>query len=311
MKLESDTIAAVVDLYKTTPEFTTKIKSDKTRTQYRYQLSRLCDLEGVSEISLEELNTAKCQAIYWQLLNSVKGDGDGTRFANYTLQIVTRVWNVLMRYDLLIRNPWQFVERAKPEPRNTVWSSKDFRLFLETSFAEPKWRNIGLLVRINVELGQRIEDIRLAKWENFDLEDRLYRREIIEKTKERIPGIPLSDNLVKMLEQQKEVYDFQEWVVPHPFTLVPYKEGQISKGFRCIMSSADLPSRLQLRDIRRTVLTDLANSGATDTEIMAYSGHKNRESLNPYVRISTEQARNAAAKRNFDPKTFLKEEELT
>ena len=121
MKLESDSIAAVVDLYKNTPEFLTKIKSDKTRTQYSYQLSRLCALEGVSEISLEELNTAKCQEVYWQLLNSVKGDG--IRFANYTLQIVTRVWNVLMRYDLLIRNPWQFVERAKPEPRNTVWSS--------------------------------------------------------------------------------------------------------------------------------------------------------------------------------------------
>tara|TARA_R110002051_G_scaffold3186_2_gene17250 strand:+ start:2435 stop:3211 length:777 start_codon:yes stop_codon:yes gene_type:complete len=258
---------------------------------------------------LDELNTAKCQEIYWQLLNSVKGDG--IRFANYTLQIVTRAWNVLMRYDLLTRNPWQFVERSKVEPRNTVWNAEDFRLFLETSFAEPKWRNIGLLVRINVELGQRIEDIRLAKWENFDLEDKLYRREVIQKTKERIPGIPLSNNVVKMLEQQKEVYDFQEWVVPHPFTLAPYSEGQISKCFRSIMSCADLPSRLQLRDIRRTVLTDLANSGATDTEIMAYSGHKNRESLNPYVRISTEQARNAAAKRNFDPKTFLKEEELT
>ena len=61
-----------------------------------------------------------------------------------------------------------------------------------------------------------------------------------------------------------------------------------------------MPSRLQLRDIRRTVLTDLANKGATDTEIMAYSGHKSRESLMPYVCISTEQARNAAEKRQFN-----------
>ena len=65
------------------------------------------------------------------------------------------------------------------------------------------------------------------------------------------------------------------------------------------MNTAGLSSRLQLRDIRRTVLTDLANHGATDTEIMAYSGHKSKESLMPYVCISTEQARNAANKRNF------------
>ena len=68
------------------------------------------------------------------------------------------------------------------------------------------------------------------------------------------------------------------------------------------MEEAGLPSRLQLRDIRRTVLTDLANHGATDTEIMAYSGHKSRESLMPYVCISTQQARNAAGKRQFNMK---------
>jgi hypothetical protein len=32
---------------------------------------------------------------------------------------------------------------------------------------------------------------------------------------------------------------------------------------------------------------------------MAYSGHKSRESLMPYVCINTQQARNAAAKRKF------------
>tara|TARA_R100000306_G_C4372699_1_gene140685 strand:- start:644 stop:1567 length:924 start_codon:yes stop_codon:yes gene_type:complete len=307
MKLKRDSVEGVVELYKTTPEFTRKIQSHKTRAQYRYQLDKLCALEGVGTFPLKKLNVAKCQQIYWQILDSV--EGEGTRFANYTLQIVTRAWNVLMRYDILEKNPWRFVERAKIAPRNTVWEPEDFRMFLTTAFMVPKWRNIGLLVRINVELGQRIEDIRLSKWENYNLKKQLYIREVIEKTKERIPGIPLSDGLTKMLQEQKETYDFQEWVVPHPFTLRPYSENNIARSFRTIMREAGLASRLQLRDIRRTVLTDLANCGATDTEIMSYSGHKNRESLGPYVRISTEQARNAAAKRNFNPDTFFKEGE--
>ena len=102
-----------------------------------------------------------------------------------------------------------------------------------------------------------------------------------------------------MLYEQKQEYDWQEIVVPSPYSLKPYSEHGISVTFRQIMKAAGLPDRLQLRDIRRTVLTDLANHGATDTEIMAYSGHKSRESLMPYVRISTEQARNAANKRQF------------
>ena len=175
-----------------------------------------------------------------------------------------------------------------------------FKQFLTTAFSVAKWRNIGLLVRINVELGQRIEDIRLSEWENYNLTDYLYTREVILKTNERIAGIPMSDALVRMLKEQKEVYGFQQWVVPNPIALEPYSENNVSRIFRKIKVAANLPSRLQLRDIRRTVLTDLANHGATDTEIMAYSGHKSRESLMPYVCINTEQARNAANKRQFN-----------
>ena len=149
-------------------------------------------------------------------------------------------------------------------------------------------------------MGQRIEDIRLSEWENYNLTDYLYTREVILKTNERIAGIPMSDALVRMLKEQKEVYGFQQWVVPNPIALEPYSENNVSRIFRKIKVAANLPSRLQLRDIRRTVLTDLANHGATDTEIMAYSGHKSRESLMPYVCINTEQARNAANKRQFN-----------
>ncbi len=300
MKLQNALVADAIEEYNKTPEFTIKIRSEKTQKQYLYQLQRLCetliDKQQVKSIPIAELSVAKCQHIYWAL---IKGD-TGIRFANYTLQVVTRVWNVLIKYDMLDKNPWCFVERAKSKPRNTVWKPDDITKFLSTAFLEPRWRNIGLLVRINVELGQRIEDIRYSTWDNYNLKEKLYSREVIIKTNERIAGIPLSDTLVKMLNDQKEVYDFQKWVVPNPLTLEPYSEINISRVTRKIMMAANLPMKLQLRDIRRTVLTDLANHGATDTEIMAYSGHKSRESLMPYVRISTQQARNAANKRQFN-----------
>ena len=298
------TVSDVVERYINSSEFKKRITNNKTKVQYTYQLGRLNNTtlengELVGNIPIAKLNTAKCQQIYWSLVESVNSNADGTRFANYTIQVATRAWNVLMKYDLLDKNPWSFVERAKVAPRNTVWTSDHFKQFLKTAFSVSKWRNIGLLVRINVELGQRIEDIRLSEWDNYNFTDKLYTREVIQKTKERIPGIPISDNLIRMLVEQKEDYGFQKWVVPNPYKLKPYTEQSISRNFRNIMKEAELPESLQLRDIRRTVLTDLANHGATDTEIMAYSGHKSRASLIPYICISTHQARNAADKRNF------------
>tara|TARA_E500000305_G_C4009039_1_gene231653 strand:- start:748 stop:1701 length:954 start_codon:yes stop_codon:yes gene_type:complete len=306
--IKSGCVSDAIEKYLKTPEFRKNISNEKTKIQYDYQLRRLMDttLKGagnleqkVGTIPIRALNVAKCQKVYWALVESVSSGSDGIRFANYTIQIVTRVWNVLMKYDLLEKNPWGFVERSKAAPRNTVWMPEHFKQFLTMAFSIDKWRNIGLLVRINVELGQRIEDIRMSEWCNYNFDEKIYTREVIQKTKERIPGIPLSDSLIRMLIDQKEHYGFQNWVVPNPYRLKPYSEQNISRTFRKIMDEAKLPKELQLRDIRRTVLTDLANHGATDTEIMAYSGHKSRESLMPYVCISTHQARNAADKRNF------------
>jgi|GEM_PF-4616066 len=298
------TVADVIERYFKTLEFKKKITNSKTKMQYTYQLQRLARTplengKNVGNVAINKLNVAKCQQIYWALLESVNSDVEGIRFANYTIQITIRAWNVLMKHDLLDKNPWGFIEKTKASPRNTVWQTEDFKVFLTTAFSVSKWRNVGLLVRINVELGQRIEDIRLSEWNNYDFTEKLYTREVIKKTKERIPGIPMSGSLVQMLIEQKEDYGFQKWVVPNPYRLAPYSEQNIARTFRKIMDKAELPKKLQLRDIRRTVLTDLANHGATDTEIMAYSGHKSRESLMPYVCISTHQARNAADKRNF------------
>ena len=302
--IKKGTVSDAIEKYLKALEFKKKISNEKTKIQYDYQLRRLMSTvldsgQVVGTIPISKLNVAKCQRVYWALVEGVNPNSDGVQFANYTIAIATRAWNVLIRYDKLEKNPWGFVERAKVAPRNMVWMPEHFKQFLTIAFSVAKWRNIGLLVRINVELGQRIEDIRVSEWSNYNFDEKLYMREVIQKTKERIPGIPLSDSLVQMLLDQKEDYGFQNYVVPNPYRLKPYSEQNISRTFRKIMDAAGLPKELQLRDIRRTVLTDLANHGATDTEIMAYSGHKSRESLMPYVCISTHQARNAADKRNF------------
>ena len=127
MKLQNAVVADVIEKYKQTPEFKTKIRANKTRVQYEYQLQRLCDIKldnvPVKDIVIGDLTVAKCQHIYWQLVESASASSSGIRFANFTLQIVTRVWNVLMKYDLIDKNPWCIVERGKPAPRNTVWNS--------------------------------------------------------------------------------------------------------------------------------------------------------------------------------------------
>jgi integrase len=297
MKVLSD----VVDKYVSLPQFTIAIRRDATRNQYAYLLRKLCDLtyndKPVGIIPIDKLKPSTCQDLYYLMIE--QSQGEGVRLANYTVQVAVRAWNVLIKHDLLDRNPWSLVERMQAAPRHTVWTNADFESILKIAFADSKWRNIGLLIRINAELGQRAGDMRLVQWVNLDLEQQLYIRESIEKTREHIPGIPISDNLKRMITNQKEYYGFQPWVVPNPNTMEPYTESGLRHTFRRLAREANISDKLQFRDIRRTVLTDLANHGATDNEMMSFSGHKSRASLTPYTRISVDQARNAATKRNF------------
>eukprot|EP00918_Siedleckia_nematoides_P077312 GHVU01169059.1.p1 GENE.GHVU01169059.1~~GHVU01169059.1.p1 ORF type:complete len:302 (-),score=-5.40 GHVU01169059.1:441-1346(-) len=295
------TVSDVVDKYLSLPQFTIAIRRDATRNQYAYLLRKLCDLtyndKHVGTIPIDKLKPSTCQDLYYLMIE--QSQGEGVRLANYTVQVAVRAWNVLIKHDLLDRNPWSLVERMQAAPRHTVWTNADFESILKIAFADSKWRNIGLLIRINAELGQRAGDMRLVQWVNLDLDQQLYIRESIEKTREHIPGIPISDNLKRMIINQKEYYGFQPWVVPNPNTMEPYTESGLRHTFRRLAREANISDKLQFRDIRRTVLTDLANHGATDNEMMSFSGHKSRASLTPYTRISVDQARNAATKRNF------------
>ena len=71
MKLQESSVANAIEEYQKTPEFGVKIRSDKTRKQYVYQLRRLCSscVDGISvgDMNVSDLSVAKCQHIYWMI----------------------------------------------------------------------------------------------------------------------------------------------------------------------------------------------------------------------------------------------------
>lgn len=66
---------------------------------------------------------------------------------------------------------------------------------------------------------------------------------------------------------------------------------------RELLRRAGLPQHWQIRDLRRTAGTEMADAGATDREIMAVTGHKNTRTIATYAQLSAQTASRAAAKR--------------
>ncbi len=67
---------------------------------------------------------------------------------------------------------------------------------------------------------------------------------------------------------------------------------------RLFRGRAGKKRRLTFHDLRRTALTEMGNTGASDTEIVSISGHaKDSRVIGIYVKPDRESALNAASKR--------------
>ena len=147
---------------------------------------------------------------------------------------------------------------------------------------------------------QRLGDMRTLRWDNIDF---TYGRLELEQSKRRAEvSLPISDNLMHMLKEQREDFGFQPYVAPHPRPMdgaySPYAMERLSKVGRRVMRLAGLPEELRLMDIRRTGVTQMDKEGVPINQIMSVTGHNHMASVKPYLKHSYASANNALTMRN-------------
>jgi integrase len=171
--------------------------------------------------------------------------------------------------------------------------------FLDTAFTKFEWRNIGLIVLMCYEWGQRPVDIRNLKWENVDLENQVVK--ITQTKRGATVELPVPDNINNMLVQQKEDWDFQEYVVPHlrpqDRAYRPLTVFQMTHLLGQVKDAAGLPDEIQVGDLRKTAIVQMIESEVDHLAIQSVTGHKNVASLNPYNKFSLKTAKSALDRR--------------
>jgi len=272
-----------------------------TQQQYTYFIQKLCDTEldrsKFGDINFKDVTNGMAQRIYEAVIkqNRTKG-GDGIQMANHVLSVAKRMWSVGNKWEVVHRNPWKFVEPLTPKRRKMKWTNDQIKTLLDTAFSRWEWRSVGIMVMLAYETSQRATDLRLLTWDNIRFDTNEF---VLEEQSKRGADvcIPLADNVIDVLDQQMQDFGHQKYVAPHPKTIEPYKLELLSKTFQRIREASGLPKELQMRDIRRTVISELADNGATQAEIMAWSGHMNPNSLKPYLKTGKAAAKSAFEKR--------------
>ncbi len=293
---DKSTLYALFRFYQTTHSFNKlreQTKRDYKNLVHSGLMTRVREGKTLQNVKLGQLSRADIKIAYEKWLQR------GVRTANVTHSVLRKVLNVAIEYDIIASNPVVGIEKQKEQPRKVMWTQEQVKLFLETAYSKWKWRNIGLIAQMAYEWCQRTGDMRELRWSNINFDDKLL---TLEQSKRRAEVfLPISDNLLRMLKNQKGDFGFQEYVAPSvtPYKGVyrPYDRTQVSAIANEVKRSCDLPDTLHIMDMRRTGITEMVDAGVDITQIMSVSGHQNVQSVTPYVKHTLNASKSALSKR--------------
>lgn len=241
--------------------------------------------KNIGEINAKTITPMMAEAIYEHLKAEVS-----EHRANHTVKVLRRVWQVCKRKQLVRSNPFREMGLRSLPDRLVLWEPDEVQTLISHADDMGYW-SIGTIVLLCYDLCQRPGDIRQLTWDNFSGDEFDF---IQEKTKVRVT-IPASPRLIERLEGHRQASDAIICISER--TGAGYDRYSAYKTAARLRKSAGLPNHLQLRDLRRTGATEMAEAGVTEDQLRSVTGHKSRGVLNAYVRPTRKLAASAMSKR--------------
>ena len=210
--------------------------------------------------------------------------------ANNVLRVLKSLCNFAVEYEYIEINPATSVKKLKPlNPDGFhTWTLSEIAQFEE-------FHNVGTTPRLAFDLllftGQRRSDVvRLGK--QFENKGRLeFVQEKGKKTSPSFLSLPIIPQLQKSIDATKTgdttylITSFNK----------PYTSNGFGNSMRKWCDLAALPKRCASHGLRKAAATRLAESGCSEHEIMAWTGHKTSDQVNIYTRKANQKLLSDAA----------------
>lgn len=290
---KSLSVAQIVDEYLKSPRW--DILTQKTKDCYTACLIQLDEFLIYTGKSIYKMPAYKVTYSTVDYLHKVLGFVKSPATVRQYFCVMNNVWDLAVRNGRVFVNPWLKPRIKVSNERDVTWTREQVYKAIYKA-KELEYDTLALYILFAYETVQRPwKDLRNLAWSNIKADDkgRQYIDFEISKTKTHLL-LPLSADAVKALET---------W--PRISTLVfVSKNGQhltfnqLHKQFQRVRKDADLPHELQIRDLRRTGITELAESGCNSLEIEAITGWRCPETvIRRYARVRLKTAQHALQKR--------------
>lgn len=292
IRIAEDSVEGLIAFYKSTNEWR-KLKPNSV-SFYSLMFRSSCELRlGQSNVNFggmiaRNITPTHADKIFTTLKSKVS-----EHRAVSVIKVLRKVWFVGKRHGKVQINPFERMGLQGLPSRTVMWEPEQVDKFIAKA-DEMGLQSVGTIVMLAYHMCQRPGDMRQLKWENYsDGTFDFYQ----EKTGVHVQ-IPASDMLQERLALHSAVQvDPEQTIVLCETTGRGYDRYLYTKYAKRIRDAAGLPSHLQVRDLRRTGATEMAEAGATEDELRAVTGHLSRDILSIYVRPTKKLAVSGVNKR--------------
>jgi integrase len=203
-----------------------------------------------------------------------------------------------MSLDLLQSNPMAKIKKVTHKPTTVEWTKAQVKTFIDECFSDFDYRSLGLLTLMAYEWAQRPVDITALTWSDLDLDEGV--ATITQSKRGATVYLPIEEPLLQLLKDQKEDFDFQDYVVPYlrgDNAWRPMDTSIYSRLKKEVLEKTELPLNLAIGSLRKTGIIEMFDEGVDLGTMMSVTGHKSLASLDAYQKNTLTASKKALQQR--------------
>ena len=268
---------------------------------------------NIGDIPLEKLTSLDLQKLYKKLLTKgrverleAKGQPKGlsTKTVRNIHQILSSALKLAQEQRIILANPAERCALPKVEHREMKTLPVEQ---LQSFLREARESGVFELYYLELATGLRRGELLGLKWEDIDLQkgDLRVRRQISRingevmeaplKTKNAYRTLPLAEDTIDVLKEQREKVGSSPWVFPSP-NGGPISPDSVLHMLHRVLKRAGLP-RVRFHDLRHTFATLALQNGVDIKTVSGMLGHFSAGfTLDTYAHVTGAAQRQAAGK---------------
>jgi integrase len=214
----------------------------------------------------------------------------GPYAANDTLAFLSSLYRYAERFDYAGRNPCRKIDRFSEQDRERYLQPEEFPRWHEAvlKLSVPESRDFFLIA---LWTGVRRESVLSMRWDQIDMDAKLWRLPREQNKGKQDLIIYLSDEAVAILKQRIAHVE-SEWVLPSRNGSKSGHYADPKAAWAQVLKKSGIKD-LRIHDLRRTLGSWMAEGGTSLHIIGQTLGHKSLQSTRIYARLGSGAIRNA------------------